>query len=40
MLSSPSFTVDGDAREAALDNNVQVSVIGVGQGIAMIVQRV
>jgi hypothetical protein len=40
MLSSPSFTVVGDAREAALDNNVQVSVIGVGQGIAMIVQRV
>ena len=38
MLSSLSFTVVGDTREAALDNNVQAAVIGVGAGDAGIAQ--
>lgn len=40
MLSSLSFTVVGDTREAALDNNVQAAVIGVGTGDAGIAQAV
>ena len=38
MLSSLSFTVVGDTREAALDNNVRAAVIGVGTGDAGIAQ--
>lgn len=38
VLSSLSFTVVGDTREAALDDNVQAAVIGVGPGDAGIAQ--